>query len=112
MAWVQWHFRGNNMALFNAISPIAGGSLETYFYPSEYPYDLDAGLDFTRPKTGLDYFPAPPRCGMVSGLLPLFNGRVGVAITPEGSITDLLNNPDYVQFAFPDITGGVPKQRG
>ena len=41
-----------------------------------YLYDLDASERFVRPKTGIDYFPYPPICGMISGILPLFNERV------------------------------------
>lgn len=34
------------------------------------PFDLDGSERFTRPKTGIDYFPYPPIVGMISGLMP------------------------------------------
>lgn len=47
-----------------------------------YPFDLDASLRFTRPKTGLDVFPIQwngtnfAQLGCVSGILQQFDGIV------------------------------------
>lgn len=41
-----------------------------------YPFDFDGSLRFTRPKTGIDYFPYPPRIGMVSGFMPQLDSWV------------------------------------
>lgn len=43
--------------------------------PNGYPFDLDGSLQYTRPKTGIDFFPwiggdgTVPQIGMVSGLM-------------------------------------------
>lgn len=44
--------------------------------PYGYPFDLNGSLRYTRPKTGIDYFPSPSVIGMVSGLCPQQNAFV------------------------------------
>ena len=57
--------------MFNAFSPLNGGNLGTYAYATESPFDLDAGLDFTRQATGFSAFPFPVVLGYVDGFMPL-----------------------------------------
>ena len=56
------------------------------------PYDLDASLRYTRPKTGIDYFPFPNQpFNVVSGILPLldaFTYASAVGKTPFGPAID------------------------
>jgi hypothetical protein len=35
-----------------------------------YPFDFDGSERYTRPKTGIDFFPYPPIVGMLSGFMP------------------------------------------
>jgi hypothetical protein len=98
---------------YNAFSPLNGGNLTTYNYASESPFDLDAGLDYTRLATGFSPFPFPVVLGWVNGNAPQANDlEISVmkgknpsgpwAGTPQG---DLLA-------AFPNIMGSMMKVSG
>lgn len=104
---------------FSVFSPLNGGTQDTYYYPNEYPYDLDAGLDYTRPATGRSIFPFPVGIGSVMGICPCYdelnrtiltesnvaiNGTVFTNITGLGS--------DNRSIVFPDLMGGLRKVKG
>lgn len=101
---------------FSAFTPLAGGSLDTYKYPVEYPFDLDAGLDFTRPKTGVAIYPFPLSIGSVQGCLPLFD-QLQYAMM-KGELQNgpwagaYPNTPQELSFVFPDLQGGLMKVAG
>lgn len=100
------------MGLFSAFSPLAGGTMDTYLYPNEYPYDLDAGLDFTRPATGAAYFPFPVTIGHIDGLVPQFNRtEFGIMFgkTPFGPAVSQYLDPVAV---FPNVMGSLAKVKG
>jgi hypothetical protein len=42
----------------------------------DYPLDLDASERFTRPKSGIDYYPYPPISGNISGFMPMIDAFV------------------------------------
>lgn len=98
--------------MFNAFTPFAGGQLSTYDYASESPFDLDAGLDFTRPQRTYASKPTPPTVGWIDGFLPLLDtveysmmrGKV-----PSGPYMGVTT--DFVPI-FPSITGGLAKTTG
>lgn len=99
--------------MFNAISPLNGGNLDTYSYPTESPYDLDAGLDFTRQATGFSPFPFPVVLGWIDGFIPLQNGleySIMLGKTPFGPWSGAQSVPD--QIAFPNIMGSLAKVTG
>ncbi|MDE2429505.1 MAG: hypothetical protein KGM99_12295, partial [Burkholderiales bacterium] len=98
---------------FNAISPLNGGQLNTYYYDAEYPYDLNGALDFVRPATGVSKFPYPQTIGHVEGLLPLFNGMeysLMLGKTPFGTWVGQL--PQDIGAIFPDVSGSMRKVGG
>ena len=101
---------------FSAFSPLNGGTPDTYFYPTEYPFDLDSGLDFTRPATGVAVFPFPVGIGHAMGVCPLYDelGRYMSSVNVVGSvlenITDLSQRNQAI--VFPDIMGGLRKVKG
>lgn len=99
--------------MFNAFTPLAGGSLGTYAYASESPFDLDAGLDFTRPQRTYALMPEPPMIGYIDGFLPLLDTVEYATMkgkTPSGPwMGSPQGNLDRV---FPAITGGLAKTTG
>lgn len=103
------------MADFSAFSPLNGGDPRTYGYGVEYPYDLDASLDFTRPATGVSIFPFPQTIGHSEGLCPLYDEMWG-AISATGinaTVLNVLNMGNAQQsFVFPDLQGGLRKVLG
>lgn len=101
------------MSLFNAFSPLNGGQLNTYQYPTESPYDLDAGLDYTRPATGITPWPFPVIIGYVDGMIPLQNGleySLMLGKVPFGPGTGTQSAPTNV--IFPNIMGSLLKVSG
>lgn len=51
---------------------------------SDYPLDLDGSLRYTRPKTGIDYWPAHDNANNFQQLGTFMNGGFGVSgIFPE-----------------------------
>lgn len=99
--------------MFSAFTPLAGGTQDTYDYPAEYPYDLDAGLDFTRPATGVSIFPFPATIGHVEGCSPLYD-EMNRSISGQeinGQIMNILNAQNKAEI-FPDIQGGLRKVLG
>jgi len=46
---------------------------------SGYPFDYDASLRYTRPKTGLDYFPEPSNYSAFQKAGLYMNGGMGVS---------------------------------
>jgi hypothetical protein len=105
--------------MFNAFSPMAGGNLDTYFRKTEYPYDLDASLDYVRPATGISPFPYPLTIGYINGLIPLHNDLQYSMMhgkLPDGPWTGAFpannNAGNQLQFVFPDMTGGLRKVKG
>lgn len=102
-----------NAGDFSAFSPLAGGTPDTYFYGVEYPYDLDASLDYMRPQTGVSVFPFPETIGHVLGLCPLY-GDLARRLAVPGYVSTELNILDNsnLPFVFPDINGGLRKVSG
>lgn len=99
--------------LMNAFSPLNGGSLATYNYASESPYDLDAGLDFTRQATGVSTFPFPVVLGWVQGVLPLSNNlewSIMLGKVPTGPWTGMM--PTDLAAIFPNQMGSLMKVSG
>jgi hypothetical protein len=99
--------------MFSAFSPLNGGNLDTYGYKRESPIDLDAGLDFTRPATGISAFPFPVLLGWVDGNVPQMNalelsimkGKTESgpwAGLPQGALTTV----------FPNTMGSLMKVSG
>lgn len=101
---------------FSAFSPLNGGTPDTYYYDSEYPYDLDASLDYVRPATGRSIFPFPVTTGSVMGICPAYDelGRYMSSVNVVGSVLE--NMLDLSQanrsVVFPDLTGGLRKVKG
>lgn len=103
------------MALFNAMSPLNGGTLDTYFYKTEYPYDLDASLDYTRPALGRAIYPYPLTTGWVSGFCPQFNSQEQALMLgklPSGPNVNMMYGQIDWAAAFPDLSGGLVKVGG
>lgn len=99
--------------MFSAFSPLNGGSLQTYNYASESPFDLDAGLDFTRPATGFSPFPFPVLLGWVEGNIPQTNAlelQLMLGKTPSGPWMGAQQGlPEMV---FPNVMGSLSKVTG
>lgn len=98
---------------FSAISPLNGGNLNTYSYPTESPFDLDAGLDYTRQATGFSPFPFPVLLGWVDGFIPLQNNleySLMQGKTPFGPWQG--NQSVDINVAFPNIMGSLAKVTG
>jgi hypothetical protein len=104
------------MSLFNAFSPLNGGALNTYQYQSESPYDLDAGLDFTRPALGFSPFPFPVVTGYVEGVIPLHNNLEYSIMLGKEPFGPMYFNGGIqgapVQMVFPNVMGGLAKVSG
>jgi hypothetical protein len=100
--------------MFNAFSPLNGGNFNTYNYASESPFDLDAGLDFTRQATGAAIYPFPVLLGYIDGFVPLQNnleysimrGRVPFGPWSGGD----QSAPNAM--IFPNIMGSLSKVTG
>lgn len=102
---------------FSAFTPLAGGrDLGTYNHPNEYPYDLDAGLDYTRPATGISPFPYPLTIGYIQGLVPTFNAQEFQLMQGKGAYgpwTGMApHTPEQLSWVFPDLMGGLKKVNG
>lgn len=99
--------------LFNAFSPLNGGAPSTYGYASESPFDLDAGLDFTRPATGFSPFPFPVLLGWVEGNIPQ-NNALELSMmrgkTPSGPWMG--DNQGLPTLVFPNVMGSLMKVAG
>lgn len=98
---------------FSAFSPLNGGSFATYDYPSESPFDLDAGLDYTRKATGFSSFPFPIVLGWVEGIAPLSNNlsyQLMLGRVPNGPWTGQQATPNAM--VFPNIMGSLAKVSG
>lgn len=102
------------MGLFSAFSPLNGGTLDTYTYPNEYPYDLDAGLDYTRPATGFAMFPFPLTVGYMKTcpLLDALEFGMSKGKLPTGPVINMLTMPQIQPVAFPNIQGSMKKVKG
>lgn len=98
---------------FSAFSPLNGGSFATYQYASESPFDLDAGLDYTRKATGYSEYPFPVVLGWVEGITPLSNDlqyQIMLGKTPFGPWTGPQSAP--ADMVFPNIMGSLAKVSG
>lgn len=101
--------------MFSVFTPLAGGSPDTYGYPVEYPFDFDAGLDFTRPATAVDFKPHPVLLPYVSGFVPLMDGiekSIMQGRVMYGPNVNMLTNTEAAALAFPSVFGGVAKVKG
>lgn len=99
--------------MFSAYSPLNGGSLQTYNYKSESPFDFDAGLDYTRQATGFSPFPFPVVLGYVEGLAPLNNNvefQIMLGKVPFGPWSGQQSAP--LEMVFPNLMGGLAKVSG
>lgn len=103
------------MSDFSAFSPLNGGDPGTYGYGVEYPYDLDASLDFMRPATGVSPMPYPEVIGHVEGMSPLYDEMWG-AISATSINAQVLNvlaaSTRQQSLVFPEIQGGLRKVLG
>lgn len=98
---------------FSAFSPLNGGSLQTYKYESESPFDLDAGLDYTRRATGIAPMPFPVILGHVEGIAPLQNNtqfHLMLGKVPFGPWSGQQSAP--AEMVFPNLMGGIAKVNG
>lgn len=98
--------------MFSAFTPLAGGSMATYDYPSESPFNFDAGLDFTRPQRTVSNAPTPPTIGWIDGFLPLMDTveyAMMVGAVPSGPYMGV--SADFVAI-FPNMTGALAKTTG
>jgi len=100
--------------LFSAFSPLNGGAIGTYGYPTESPYkDLDAGLDYTRMKTADAFYPFPVVTGYIDGYTPLLDNleySLMMGKNTFGPFVGDLSAP--LQMIFPNIQGGLAKVKG
>lgn len=100
--------------LMNAISPLNGGQLESYYNDRAYPLDLNGSQDYTRPQSGVSPFPFPVMLSnYIRGFVPMFdafelNGMR--AKSPYGPFIGSV--PESLNAIFPDITGGIAKVGG
>lgn len=104
---------GKQSNLFSAFSPLNGGSLDTYGYPVEHPYDLDASLDYTRFTGTFSYFPFPLAIGHVTGLVPMLDGLQSMLAqtkSPNGPFIGATSAP--INVIFPNQLGGLAKIKG
>jgi hypothetical protein len=101
------------MQTFNAICPLNGGQLNTYYRDNEYPYDLNGALDYTRPALGVSVFPYPQSIGFIDGLIPQFNQlefSLMKGKNPYGTwVGDV---PQDLSWIFPNMSGGMRKVGG
>ena len=101
------------MALFNAISPLNGGTLGTYYRDREYPIDLNGAQDYARPQLGMPVFPFPVVIGAVQGLVPCMDAlqfSLMLGRNPMGPYIG--QGPRNLASVFPDITGSMAKVGG
>jgi len=102
--------------MFSAFSPLNGGQKDTYNYPVEYPFDFDAGLDYTRPATGRAIYPFPVSIGYVQGLSPLMNSMEYSVMLGKLStgpwVGAFPHTQQQLSTVFPDLSGGLQKVRG
>jgi hypothetical protein len=101
--------------MFSAFSPLNGGASGTYKYPTESPFDLDAGLDYTRMPYGRSLFPYPLTIGYIEGRIPQFNHlefSLMLGKLPTGPWQGAFPVGSQLPFMFPDITGGLMKVKG
>lgn len=99
--------------MFNAFSPLNGGAIGTYGYPTESPYDLDAGLDYTRQSQAMSSFPFPVVLGYVDGFVPLANAleySIMKGRNPFGPWSGVQSAP--VEMVFPNVMGSLAKVKG
>lgn len=99
--------------MFDVMSPLNGGSFATYGYRSESPFDLDAGLDYTRQATGFAPMPFPVVIGWVDGFIPLQNDlerSIMRGKVPTGPWTGQQSALNSV--VFPNIMGSLAKVTG
>lgn len=75
-----------------------------------YPFDLDASERWTRPHTGIDFYPYPYLIGCLSGFMPQYNRTnpsIGYAKSPFGpNITQLPVNLQW-QITVPGLSKGA-----
>lgn len=105
------------MSLFSAFTPLAGGALDTYKYKSESPFDLDAGLDFTRVVRTVTPLPFPPVIGWIEGIAPLHNNLEFAIMRGKLPYGPMALNNGTVQgspapMVFPNIMGSLMKVSG
>ncbi|MHB8387519.1 MAG: hypothetical protein ACYDAO_09395 [Thermoplasmataceae archaeon] len=95
---------------FSAFSPMAGGTLDTYYRDNEYPYDLDASLDYVRVTDTFSVWPHPDTIGHVEGLVPMFDSLEYSLMKGKTPYGGLMGNNTPVNVVFPDLSGGMIKK--
>jgi hypothetical protein len=101
------------MALFNAISPLNGGTLGTYYQDRNYPIDLNGAQDYMRPQLGMPVYPFPVVIGSVQGLVPCFDGMVFSTMLGKNPYGPYIGQgPRNLGGIFPDLSGGMAKVGG
>lgn len=99
--------------LFSAFSPLNGGTFDTYGYPNEFPYDLDAGLDYTRFTGTYSPMPFPQSIGYIDGLVPLLDtlrNNLAQVHAPNGPFVGAVGIP--IEMIFPNNMGSLIKVTG
>jgi len=101
------------MSLFSAFSPLNGGALNTYQYPTESPYDLDAGLDYTRGTNTMSSFPFPVVLGYVDGFVPTGNQMEFNLMLGKNTFGPYVGQTSApMNMVFPNIMGSLSKVQG
>ena len=95
--------------MFSAFTPLAGGTANTYNYGVEYPYDLDASLDYVRLTNTFSPFPYPDTIGHIEGLMPMFDGLVQSMMIGKMPYGGLQGNDTPLSVVFPDMSGSMIK---
>lgn len=99
--------------LFSAFTTLAGGTPDTYGYPTEYPYDLDASLDYMRGTNTFSYYPFPIVIQGIAGLCPMLDGlqhALAQTKSPNGPFIGAISAP--IPVIFPNLQGGLAKIKG
>lgn len=99
--------------MFSAFSPLNGGNLQTYQYATESPFDLDAGLDYTRLPSAFAPFPFPVVLGFAEGFAPLVDNLMLQTMRGReafGPWSGQVAAPAAMQ--FPNLMGSLAKVGG
>lgn len=102
--------------LFSVMSPLNGGTLDTWYRDNEYPYDLNGALDYVRPRQMPPaHYPQVPTIGYIQGCTPLMNDLSYSTMygkTPFGVWVGEVPNELGMMAIFPNIGGGLRKVNG
>lgn len=98
--------------MFSPYTPLAGGTLATYYNDKTYPMDLNGAQDYSREPLGPPaFFPYPLMIKAVQGLVPMFDQIAfdnAIGKNASGPWAGLPQGP--VNVVFPDLHGGFQKE--